>query len=200
MEHQKRAVWLQFAIFCSILTFVCHLALVLTSGQSPISAPISELSRHRFGAFHTLGLALFGLAHVALAMSLGGLERGWSWAAARVLLVVASVGLIYVAVRFATLPSDEVAARNADIGLWIVASLTGTAMGALQPGLSRIARRLGVFSAFCLGLWLWMVPVFFVVDELWLGAYQRAVGGIYVCWMIGVATGLLREQPHSRAS
>lgn len=199
MYNKKRAVWLQFAIFCSVLTFVLHLALVLVSGQNPISSPISELSQHRLGALHTLGLTLFGCAHIALAVALGGLGSGALWAVARFLLVAACVGLIYVAIDFAT--TSQVAPRepNADLGLWIVASLTGIAMGALQPGLSRLAWRLGVFSAFCLGLWLWMVPVFLVVDDHWVGGYQRAVGAIYVCWLIGIAAGLLAEQPRARS-
>lgn len=193
MDNPTRAVWLQFALFCSVLTLVIHLALVLITGQNPIVTPISELSRHRLGALHTLGLSLFGGAHIALALALRGLDSGRLWFAARVLLVTAGVGLIYVAIDFALATAERISAPDAHLGLWIVASLTGVAMGALQPGLSRQARVLGVFSAFCLGVWLWMIPVFLFVDEHWIGGYQRVVGGIYVSWLMGVVVALLRR-------
>ncbi len=191
MPDKNRSVWLQFALFCSVLTLLIHLALVLLTDLNPIATPIRELSRHRLGALHTLGLSLFGGAHIALALALHGMDAGRLWSAARLLLVTAGVGLIYVALDFAAAPSCTRALPCGDAGLWIVASLTGIAMGAMQPGLSRQSRRLGVFSAICLGLWLWMVPVFLFVDELWVGAYQRAVGGIYVGWLSAVAVGLL---------
>ena len=71
----------------------------------------------------------------------------------------------------------------------VVATLTGIAMGALQPGLARLSRWLGVFGALCLGVWLWLVPLILLVDNSWIGAYERIVGGVYVIWMTGLALG-----------
>ena len=81
--------------------------------------------------------------------------------------------------------------QDANDPLWVVASLIGCAMGALQPGLSRLSRPLGLFTAGCLGVWLWLVPLILLVNDSWLGAYERIVGTVYVTWIIGLGSGLL---------
>ncbi|MFK8014214.1 MAG: DUF998 domain-containing protein [Gammaproteobacteria bacterium] len=193
-------MWLRFALISSGLTLLIHLVMLVITGQNPIVMPVSELSRHAFGMLHTAALVLFGGAHIALAIALGGMDRGRLWPIARGLLIAAGIGLIYVAYYYLTASDVEISTPGADIRLWIVASLTGAAMGALQPGLSRQARRLGILSTVCLGLWLWMVPVFFFVDDTWIGAYQRTVGAIYVFWLTSVSLGLLRNPELPRAA
>jgi hypothetical protein len=44
----------------------------------------------------------------------------------------------------------------------------------------------------CLGIWLWLVPVILLVDDSWLGAYERIVGIVYVIWIFGVSSMLLQ--------
>lgn len=190
-------MWLRIALASTATTLIIHLVVLVVNGQDPVATPVGELSRHRWGSLHGVGLVVFGLAHVALAVALRGVDRGRLWPVARTLLVAAGVGLCYVAYDFAT--ASPGAAAPSNLPLWIVASLTGTAMGALQPGLSRQVPRLGIFSAVCLGLWLWMIPMFLFVDDTWRGAYERMVGGIYVLWTAGVALGLMRLRDADRA-
>ncbi len=183
---------LRFAFIASVLTPFLHVIVLLVSGQDVIATPVSELSRERWGVLHTLELVLFGAAHVALALALGGLDRGRLWPYGRSLLVTSGMVLVYIAYFFSTADAGTLRGPTANDPLWIVATLTGIAMGALQPGLSRLSRQLGLFSAFCLGVWLWLVPLIIFVDDSWIGAYERIVGFVYVTWMMGLTLGLMR--------
>lgn len=184
-------MWLRFAFTASLLTPFLHIVVLLISGQDAVATPIIELSRHKWGDLHTLELVLFATAHVALAIGLGGLDHGRLWPYGRVLLVASSLVLIYIAYFFAA--DGTVSGPAANDPLWLVATLTGLAMGALQPGLSRLSRQLGLFSAICLGVWLWLMPLILLVNDGWVGAYERLVGLVYVTWMVGLTLGLMRR-------
>lgn len=184
-------MWLRFAFLASVLTPIFHLVVLISSGQDPLATPISALSRSDLGVLHTVGLCLFGSAHIALAIALGGLDRGRLWPYARVCLVLGGLGLFYLAWYFAAASDSVLRGGSANDPLWVVACLTGFSMGALQPGLARQSRRLGLFTVVCLGVWLWMVPVLLFVDDTWLGGYERGVGSVYVIWLAGVTWGLI---------
>lgn len=185
-------MWLRIALALSIATPILHMVVLAASGQDAVTDPISELSRHRWGGLHTAGLLLFGVAHVAIAIALGGLDRGRLWPYGRALLFSSGATLFYVAFYFMNSDATTLRGPDANDPLWIVACLVGLAMGALQPGLSRLSRSLGLFSAVCLGIWLWLVPVILLVDQSWLGAYERIVGTVYVTWIAGVAFLVLK--------
>jgi hypothetical protein len=193
-------MWLRIAFTASLLTPFLHIVVLLISGQDAVATPIIELSRHRWGDLHTLELVLFGAAHVALAIGLGGLDRGRLWPYGRGLLVASSLVLVYIAYFFASEIGVEPQLMAANDPLWIVATLTGVAMGALQPGLSRLSRQLGLFSAICLGIWLWLIPLILLVNDSWIGAYERLVGFVYVTWMLGLTLGLIRLEGTRSAS
>lgn len=185
-------MWLRLALIASLVTPFLHIIVLLVSGQDAVATPISELSRQAWGLLHTLELVLFGAAHVALAVGLGGLDHGRLWPYGRLLLVASGGVLVYIAYFFSTADAGTLRGPNANDPLWIVATLTGIAMGALQPGLSRLSSKLGLFSAICLGIWLWLIPLILLVDDSWLGAYERLVGFVYVTWMVGISLGLIR--------
>ncbi|MEL7310798.1 MAG: hypothetical protein AAFN07_04765 [Pseudomonadota bacterium] len=139
------------------------------------------------GALNSLGIVMFGTAHLALAKAMHGKDHGQLWPIARTLLCASGVVLFYVAYYFESL---EPFATDTNDPLWMVASLTGLAMGAAQPGLSRRSPRTGLFSTICLGLWLWLVPLAFFVNASWIGAYERLVGIIYLTWVGGIAIAI----------
>ncbi|MEO0576747.1 MAG: DUF998 domain-containing protein [Pseudomonadota bacterium] len=184
-------MWLRFALFGSLAVALLHMVVLVATGQDPVATPISQLSRYELGAVHTAGLLLFGAAHIALAVGLGRLDHGRMWPIARAVLAASGIALFYVAYYFATVSQETLTAAGANDPLWIVASLTGIAMGVLQPGLSRLSPQLGLFSALCLGIWLLLVPLILLVNEQWLGAYERIVGCVYVVWMAGISSKLL---------
>jgi len=182
---------LKLALAAAALTPILHSAVLFASGQDAVRDPISQLSRHDLGWLQTLGLIAFGVAHVVLGAALAGRDRGRLWPWGRGLIIASGATLFYVAFYFMSASESTLRGPDANDPLWIVASLIGLAMGALQPGLSRISRSLGLFSAGCLGVWLWLVPLILLVDETWLGAYERLVGAVYVTWVIGLLSGLL---------
>ena len=184
-------MWLRFALFSALLTPLLHVVVLIANGQDPVATPISQLSRARFSELQHVALALFGFAHLALAIAIGGLDRGRLWPLARLLLVTSGTGLGYIAHYFATSAATTLTGAAANDPLWIVASLTGLAMGAMQPGIARLSLGLGMFGVLCLGLWLMLVPLNFFVTPDWLGLYERIVGGVYVIWIVGMASGLL---------
>ncbi|MEM7613067.1 MAG: DUF998 domain-containing protein [Pseudomonadota bacterium] len=184
-------MWLRFALAGAVLTPIIHVCVLLVSGQDAVTSPISELSRYAWGGLHTIGLTLFGAAHVALAVALGGLDHGRLWPYARALLVASGATLVYVAYYFSAADATALRGPDANDPLWVVASLTGFAMGALQPGLARCSAKLGLFATICLGIWLWLIPLILLVNESWLGAYERIVGIVYVVWMTGICLGLI---------
>ncbi|MFK7958442.1 MAG: DUF998 domain-containing protein [Lysobacterales bacterium] len=185
-------MWFRAALVCCALTFLLHLTVLVSSGSDPVATPISALSRGPWGLLHTVGLALFGVSHLCLAIGLSSLDRGRLWPFARAFLGAGAFLLFYVAYYFATASDSTLVGADANDPLWLVASLTGLAMGALQPGLSRISRRLGLFSTVCLGIWLWLIPLILLVNDGWLGAYERIVGSVYIAWIAGVAYCLIR--------
>jgi hypothetical protein len=185
-------MWLRISLVASAATPILHCAVLLISGQDAVRDPISELSRHRWGELHTLGLLLFGAAQISLAIALAGRDRGRFWPYGRGLLGASGAGLIFIAYYFATANPDTLRGTDANDPLWVVASLVGLAMGALQPGFKRLSRGLGLFNGVCLGVWLLLVPLILLVDDDWLGAYERLVGAVYVTWVVGMASALVQ--------
>lgn len=184
-------MWLRFALIASLLTPTLHIIVLLQSGQDGLTSPISVLSQQPLGVVHTVALVLFGTAHLAVAIALGSLDRGRLWPYGRWLLVAGGAALFYTAYYFATLSPELLRGPQANDPLWMVATLTGCAMGALQPGLARQIRPLGLFNAACLAIWLALIPTILFVTDGWIGAYERIVGSVYVIWMLGVTLGLM---------
>lgn len=191
---------LRIALIASAVTPILHSLVLFLSGQDAVRDPINALSRSEWGGLQTLGLVSFGIAHIALAVSMRGLDSGRLWPLGRACLSASGAALFYIAYFFYSAEPDLLAGPAANDPLWIVACLIGLAMGALQPGLSRVSARLGLFTAVCLGIWLWLVPLILLVTDAWIGAYERLVGTVYVVWMIGVASELMHHRPRSGAT
>ena len=191
-------MWSRIALIAASATPILHCVVLFLSDQNAVTVPISSLSRADCGELHTLGVVVFGIAHVALAIDLAGRDTGRLWPYGRLLLAASGTLLFYVAFYFATASPDRLQGADANDPLWVVATLIGLAMGALQPGLSRLSRAAGLFSATCLGLWLWLALLAFFVDTGWIGLYERLVGSVYVIWIIGVAAVLNEREPAGR--
>jgi len=95
MTTDLRRPWLRLALICALAAPLLHTIVLLGDGLNPITSPISDLSRGDFRLLQTAGLVLFGAAHFALAIALGGLDQGRLWPLARVLLVAGGVGHTY---------------------------------------------------------------------------------------------------------
>ena len=184
-------MFVRIALIASAVTPILHVIVLFLSGQNAVRDPINALSRGEWGGLQTVGLVSFGIAHIALAVGLRGLDSGRLWPFGRACLSASGAALFYIAYFFSSADPGLLSGPEANDPLWIVACLVGLAMGILQPGLSRLSARLGLFSAVCLGVWLWLVPLILMVTDAWIGAYERLVGTVYVIWMIGVSSELL---------
>lgn len=184
-------MFVRIALIASAVTPILHVIVLFLSGQNAVRDPINALSRGEWGGLQTVGLVSFGIAHIALAVGLRGLDSGRLWPFGRACLSASGATLFYIAYFFSSADPGLLSGPEANDPLWIVACLVGLAMGILQPGLSRLSARLGLFSAVCLGVWLWLVPLILMVTDAWIGAYERLVGTVYVIWMIGVSSELL---------
>ena len=184
-------MFVRIALIASAVTPILHSLVLFLSGQDAVRDPINALSRGEWGGLQTVGLVSFGIAHLALAVGLRGLDSGRLWPFGRACLSASGATLFYIAYFFSSADPGLLSGPEANDPLWIAACLVGLAMGALQPGLSRLSARLGLFSAICLGVWLWLVPLILMVTDAWIGAYERLVGTVYVIWMIGVSSELL---------
>ena len=192
MTDEQRNRWLRIALLGALLTPLAHIVVLIANGQDPVPTPVSMLSRGNLAWLQTAALVGFGLAHIALAIGLKGLDDGRLWPWGRGLLLAAGIGNLYVAWYFVTSSDATLYGQDANDPLWIIASLTGFAMGAVQPGLARQAKALSAFTLVALGVWLWLIPTILLVNESWLGLYERIVGLVYVVWLAGVSYGLLR--------
>lgn len=192
--------YIRFALYAAVLTPVLHIVVVVLGGQDPIQSPISALSTGRGADLHALVLAVFGASLFALAMGFRRIARGRLWPWARIVLVLSGLAVWYVAGYYKTTDPALLADPTANDPLWVVACLAGIAMGMLQPGLSRRHRPLGLFSAMCLGVWLLLVPLFLLVNDSWIGAYQRLVGIVFVTWVTGISYTILSRnlQPYPK--
>jgi hypothetical protein len=188
--------YFRFALYAAALTPILHIIVLMTSGQDAIRTPISQLSRQEAGDLHTLALVLFGAAHFAVALGLRRIDRGRLWPWARIVLVLAGLSVWYITWYFAEADPAALTGPDANDPLWVAACLTGVAMGMLQPGLSRRSQSIGMFSAICLGIWLLLVPLILLVNDSWLGAYERLVGIVYVTWLVGISQGIIKQRIH----
>ncbi len=185
---------LRIALLFSIATPVLHVTVLAAGGPATsVHDPISALSEGAWGILHTLSLVFFGAAQMLLAVSLAGLDRGRFWPYGRGLLAVSGASVFFVAYYFATAEHDALQGPGANDPLWVVASLVGFAMGLLQPGLSRLSRRLGHFNGSCLVIWLLLIPAILLIGVISLGVYERTVGVVYVVWVAGVSYGAMRR-------
>ncbi|MEL6448876.1 MAG: DUF998 domain-containing protein [Pseudomonadota bacterium] len=185
--------YFRIALYAGALTPMLHVLVLILSGQDPISTPISQLSQGKYGDLHALGLALFGAAHFAMALGFRRIDRGRMWPWARIVLVFSGLAVWYIAGFYKEADPERLLGPEANDPLWIAACLTGVAMGMLQPGLSRRSKSIGLFSAVCLGLWFLLIPLILLVNDSWIGAYERVVGFVYVTWVVGISYAILHQ-------
>ena len=176
-----------------------HLAVLYTDGADPVSTPVGALSRSVDGNLHGLGLSLFAIAQVALAFLINRPAAGWPTRAAQGLLVADALLTVHLARHFASVPAEVQRGLAAADPLSLLASGTGLIMAFAAPGLLRCRRPAGLWNLACLALWIALAPLALLVDEGWLGAYERLVGAVLVAWMIGLAVLLgFRAPPPAR--
>ena len=187
MTRTSRGLALGLTLAGCAFAVLAHAMVLGASGQDPVATPVGALSSTPLGAWHGAGIAAFALAHLSLAWLLGHRPTGALRQVARVCLVLAAAALVYVAAWFASVDPATLARDGVNDRLPVPASLVGAAMGFLLPGLWRTDRAAGLFDAACFVLWLALTAAVPLVTPAWIGAYERAVGAVYVAWAAGTA-------------
>ncbi|MDJ0654426.1 MAG: DUF998 domain-containing protein [Xanthomonadales bacterium] len=182
----------KLALFAVVGTLLIHVTGLSVTGLDPVASPISALSRGSFAWYHTAGLLLFAGAHLALAIGLRTRVSGWLWQGGILLLIAGGCVLLYVAAFFVSAPAESLVGPHANDPLSVLASVIGVSMAALQRGLWRSSRPAGLFNLVCLIAWLLLIPLILLLEESWIGAYERLVGTIYLVWMGGLSLALPR--------
>lgn len=175
----------------AMLTPLLHTVTLLANNESSFRDPLGTLSQGTWGNLHTAGILLFGTAQILLAVAMSGFDQGRLWPFGRLFLGAAGATLVFVAYYFATVEPGDLLGLNGNDPLVVVATLTGTAMGLLQPGCKRLLSWLGVFNAVCLGIWLLLIPAILLIDVISPGVYERTVGAVYVIWVVGMSYALM---------
>lgn len=176
---------------------LAHLAALGLSDSSAMRSPISELSRGAGATVHTVGLIVFGLAHLTLAGYLGRLKPpSFLWRTGVWLTALNGIGVMAIAAYFATASDHQLFGPNANDPLSVLASSVGVAMSCLIPGLKYLSSFATRFNAVCLAIWLALIPVILLLDASWLGAYERIVAAVLVSWVGGIALLTNRDTAH----
>jgi len=187
----------RFVLASVLLMLAAHLVALVLSGQDALSTPISQLSRSAGAGIHTAGLLVFALAQGALAVLLrrcGGVSRMWS--TAFWLVMLNSACLVFIAVYFLRAPQAQLLGANANDPLAVLACNVGVIMGLVYRDLRSLAPSLARGNGVLFLAWLALIPVIPFIDNSWLGAYERTVGGILLLWVAMLALKLPAFDPH----
>jgi len=176
------------------LCLAAHLLALRLSGADPVSDPISALSRGPGATVHTAGLLALAAGWLLLVARLWMREARWLWRSGCALLLLCVPILAYVPYYFSSASAERLLGAHANDPLAVLASVLGVAMAALQPGLRRAGTAFSKANGIILFLWIALVPVIPLIEASWLGAYERTVGTIMLCWTAALA---LQPSPES---
>ncbi|MEE4277976.1 MAG: DUF998 domain-containing protein [Halieaceae bacterium] len=169
------------------LCLAAHLLALRLSGANPASDPISALSQGPGAIVHSAGLLALAAAWLLLVAGLWGRESRWLWRSGCALLLLCVPILLYVAYYFSSASTERLLGDHANDPLAVLASVLGVAMAALQPGLLRAGAAFARANGIILFLWIALVPVIPLIEASWLGAYERTVGALMLCWTAALA-------------
>ncbi len=186
---------LSIAMGALVLTALLHWGALALSGTNALITPIAELSRPPWGVLHTVGLSCFALAHLLLALAITGRDQGRLWPLAQIMLMVNALAIAVLSWQFARAGIDAHSPQTEGHLLWLIASLAGITMALLWPGLRRRGTRIALLNQLITVVWLLLVPLGLWLGPDWIGAYERLVGAIYLCWLGALTVAEWRSTP-----
>lgn len=190
----------RFVLAAVVLMLGAHVITLLLSGADPASTPISQLSRGAGAALHTSALTVLAMTQPALAALLWRVrDTSILWKTACLLLALNAPLIIFIALYFLRGSDAQLLGPEANDPLAILACNVGVIMGLLYPGLKRLAPFAARVNLCFLVVWLALIPVIPLIDESWLGAYERTVGLTLLLWIAAVAWLILPTLATHRA-
>lgn len=188
-DHRGIDAWsMPFVRFMMILlcssTLAAHYYLMRSQSIDWIHSPISALSQSGNAAQHTMTLYVFALAQALLALCVRTAKNGWLTKSIQSLCLLAAALIVTLG---PILTTDNTAEHTFRLSL--IASVVGVIMACLiardkDRKQRRAAYRISITS---LTVWMGLIPLAFVMNENYIGAYQRAVGVVYIAWLCALA-------------
>lgn len=155
---------------------------------------ISQLAQGENGWIQDLGLLLFALGIVALAVGLWLLDLGrlgWRLGVLCLLLVGIDVVLIALYQEYGEPTPDGLVVHTEAV--WALAGLFALGLLLLSGGLGRVGPGWRRFTLAAAALWIVLAPPLFLVPTGLDGLYERALLLIFVGWIVPVAILLIEE-------
>ncbi len=157
------------------------IGIIVHEEHNPISNTISMLAIGKYGWIQDLGLDIFAIGFVAIAIGLFTWKsNGTKWIIALVIMVLIGVDLILIAEhnQYAGRPGEKIHRKlvYALAALFFILNvLISFDIKSLKPSLKR-------FSLWIAFLWIVLSPLFPLISDNWDGAYERMVFLLLVVW------------------
>jgi hypothetical protein len=175
-------------IGCAAVLIADLVGIILVERHNPVADTVSQLAIGEYAWIQDLGLDLFALAVLAIAVGLFLLRSGdWKWKVGLLLLILLAVDVVLIAEHNQYAGQQN---QKGDIHMYcvyVLYGLFGLACLLLAPGLKRLGKQWFSVSM-GIGLsWFALGPVFLLVPDRWDGAYERGVTLLMVGWVVMVA-------------
>lgn len=149
--------------------------------HNPISNTISMLAIGKYGWIQDVGLDIFALGFLAIAVGLFFWKnRGTKWLISLLIIVLISIDLVLIAEhnQYAGRPGYTIHRKL----VYILAVLFPALNFLICFDLKKLNNFLKKFSLYTGFIWLILAPFFPLIPDKWDGAYERFVCALLVIW------------------
>jgi len=162
--------------------------IILVERHNPVADTISQLAIGEYAWIQDLGLDLFALAFLAIAVGLFLVQSGdWKWKVGLLLLILLAVDVVLIAEHNQYAGQQN---QKGDIHMYcvyVLYGLFGLACLLLAAGFKQFGKQWFSVSI-GIGLsWFALGPIFLLIPDRWDGAYERGVALLMVGWVVVVA-------------
>lgn len=176
---------------CCLATVSAHAITLNLSADDWLATPVAGLSQARWAPVQSLGLLLFALAHLILALSVSKTVFGRQHRLMQVLLLIVAAFLAEATFAFIAQGASLSGMGANNWRLIVIACLVGLIMALIWYRAAQVNPVLWRFNLVCTVVWMAMAPVGALVSDGWVGGYERLIAMIYVIWIAGIT--LLRH-------
>lgn len=182
-----RTAAVTLVLFGCAAAITTHLGALYSSGLDPISSPIGALAQTEDAAWFRYGLWLFALGHLGIVLLLNRPGAGRFTRGAQFFLLLDAALIFWLPWHFMSESPADLSSPAAGSPIWLLGGCVGFAMTCVAGALWRSHRSTAFLTLVCLLLWSLLAPVFLAIAPDLIGAYQRTVGVLLLCWMAVLA-------------
>jgi len=172
-----------------IVVIADFIGIAVVDGYNPITQTISDLAIGRYGWIQDVGLNLYGISLLILAIALWRWNLGdWRWRLGATLLFLIGIDILVISEydQYASGPNSF--GRTVHLyAVYVLGALFPLACFSCSVGLRRVGRKWRYFSCVIPALWVVGGPPFFRVPTGYDGLYERFVAVILLCWTVTIS-------------